>query len=134
LARSSSIAEAPWRRHALLGIHHAFTTPLQLCRQMQNSRPMKNLAQGLCLAAGLAICPVGAHKAAAQDVCAPNWTAAQYKSFGDIQTEIKKLFGQVRILRVALCGEGGTAYFQVVIISGQGEVRRVQINAATETN
>jgi len=95
---------------------------------------MKNLMQGLCLAAGLAVSPAGALEAAAQDACAPNWTTAQYKSFGDIQTEIKKLFGQVRILRVALCGEGGSAYFQVVIISGQGEVRRVQISAATETN
>lgn len=95
---------------------------------------MKNLVGGLYLAAGLAVCPVGALKAAAQGTCVPNWTTAQYKSFGDIQTEVKKLFGQVRILRVALCGEGGSAYFQVIIISGQGEVRRVQINAATETN
>lgn len=71
--------------------------------------------------------PLGA---AAQDGCAPNWTANQYKSFGDLQSEIKKQFGEVRILRVALCGEGGNAYFQIVIISGQGEVRRVQIAAA----
>ena len=83
---------------------------------------------------GLAACPAVAINAAAQDVCAPNWTTTQYKSFGDIQIEIKKQFGDVRILRVALCGEGGAAYFQIVIISGQGEVRRVQIAASTETN
>ena len=88
----------------------------------------------MLLVAALAACPAGATKAAAQDACAPNWTTAQYKSFGDIQIEIKKQFGEVRILRVALCGEGGAAYFQIVIISGQGEVRRVQIAAATETN
>ena len=95
---------------------------------------MKKLAQKMLLVAALAACPAGTIKAAAQDTCAPNWTTAQYKSFGDIQIEIKKQFGEVRILRVALCGEGGTAYFQIVIISGQGEVRRVQIAAATETN
>lgn len=67
---------------------------------------------------------------AAQSPCAPNWTANQYKSFGAVQNEIKKQFGEVRILRVALCGEGGDAYFQIVIISGQGEVRRVQIAAS----
>ncbi len=84
------------------------------------------LATTLALGAGLV-------DAAAQSRCAPNWTANQYKSFGDVQSEIKKQFGEVRILRVALCGEGGDAYFQIVIISGQGEVRRVQIAASTET-
>ena len=94
---------------------------------------MKKLAQKMRFAgfvAGLAACPAGAMSAAAQDACAPNWATTQYKSFGDIQIEIKKQFGEVRILRVALCGEGGAAYFQIVIISGQGEVRRVQIAAA----
>ncbi len=94
---------------------------------------MRHLAQKLLLAA-LAACPAGALTAAAQDTCAPNWTATQYKSFGDIQVEIRKQFGNVRILRIALCGEGGAAYFQIVIISGQGEVRRVQIAASTEVN
>jgi hypothetical protein len=117
-----------------LSIHDAFTAPLQLCRKEQNARPMKRMAQRLLLAASLAACPAGAFEAGAQDACAPNWTTAQYKSFGDIQIEIKKLFGEVRILRVALCGEGGAAYFQIVIISVQGEVRRLQIPAATESN
>jgi hypothetical protein len=90
---------------------------------------MKNIAQIMLLAA-YAIWHAGSPEATAQEGCAPNWTANQYKSFGDIQTEIKKQFGEVRILRVALCGEGGTAYFQIVIISGHGEVRRVQISAA----
>jgi hypothetical protein len=115
-----------------LSIHDAFTAPLQLCRKEQNAQSMKKLAQKMLLVglvAGLAASPAGALRAAAQDSCAPNWTTAQYKSFGDIQIEIKKQFGEVRILRVALCGEGGAAYFQIVIISGQGEVRRVQIAA-----
>jgi uncharacterized membrane protein YkoI len=73
---------------------------------------------------------VGAPSARAQTTCAPNWTANQYKSFSDIQNEVKKQFGDVRILRVALCVEGGNAYFQIVIISGQGEVRRVKIAAS----
>jgi hypothetical protein len=63
--------------------------------------------------------------------CAPNWSTKGFKSFGDVQDEVKKRYGEVRILRVALCDPGGNAYFQVVIISGQGEVRRVQLAAAT---
>jgi hypothetical protein len=95
---------------------------------------MMKLVRKITLAGLAAFCPAGALMAQAQDICAPNWTTTQYKSFGDVQIEIRKRFGEVRILRVALCGEGGAAYFQIVIISGQGEVRRVQIAASTEAN
>lgn len=90
---------------------------------------MRKLAHTLLLSAVGAFA-VGATEPAAQNNCAPNWTATEYKSFGDVQNEIKKQYGDVRILRVALCGEGGKAYFQVIIISGQGEVRRVQLAAS----
>jgi hypothetical protein len=90
---------------------------------------MKLFVQHLALAA-LAVLCVGVSDAAAQTSCAPNWTANHYKSFSDIQNEVKKQFGDVRILRVALCVEGSDAYFQIVIISGQGEVRRVKIAAS----
>lgn len=62
--------------------------------------------------------------------CTPNWTAKKYKPFGKVQHEIKKRYGDVRILRVALCGEGEGAFFQIVIISGTGSLSRVQIAAA----
>ena len=73
---------------------------------------------------------VGTQELPAQDDCARNWTASDYKSFGDIQSEIEAQYGNVRILRVALCDPGGNAYFQIVILSGQGEVRRVQLAAS----
>ncbi len=72
----------------------------------------------------------GTIQSTAQTDCVPNWTANEYKSFGDIQSEIKNQYGEVRILRVALCDEGANAYFLVVIISGQGEVRRIQLAAS----
>jgi len=62
--------------------------------------------------------------------CTPNWTAKKYKPFDKVQNEVKKRYGDVRILRVALCGEGAGAYFQIVIISGKGSVSRVQIAAS----
>jgi hypothetical protein len=67
---------------------------------------------------------------AAQQECAANWSTSEYKSFGDLQNEVKKRYGEVRILRVALCNPGDKPYFQVVIISDHGEVRRVQVGAA----
>jgi hypothetical protein len=68
-------------------------------------------------------------RAAAQE-CAASWSPTEYKSFGALQSEVKKRYGEVRILRVALCDAGGAPYFQVVIISGHGEVRRIQVAAA----
>ena len=72
----------------------------------------------------------GVVQSAAQTNCVRNWTANEYKSFGDIQNEIKTQYGEVRILRVALCDQGANAYFLVVIISGEGEVRRIQLAAS----
>jgi len=83
----------------------------------------------LLLTAMLALA-VGATGTAAQDGCAPNWTSDRYRSYGDIQAQIKQQYGDVRVLRVALCGQGGNAYFRVVIISGGGEVKRLQLPAA----
>jgi hypothetical protein len=75
---------------------------------------------------------VGTTQPAAQGSCVPNWTSDEYKSFGTVQSEIRKQYGDVRILRVALCQQGGDAYFQVVIISGQGKVQRVRLAAAAK--
>ncbi|NJM33355.1 MAG: hypothetical protein HC850_00210 [Rhodomicrobium sp.] len=91
---------------------------------------MKRLAQILVLAGAAALFAQTGDAAAQTANCASNWTAHQYKSFSALQNEIKKQFGDVRILRVSLCGEGGNAYFQIVIISGQGKVQRVQIAAS----
>lgn len=90
---------------------------------------MKRLAHKILLTA-IAALALGIKEPAAQSNCAQNWTANEYKSFAVIQSEIRKQYGEVRILRVALCDKGGNAYFQVVIMSGQGEVRRVQLVAA----
>jgi hypothetical protein len=73
---------------------------------------------------------VATHPAASQNSCVPNWTTDEYKSFGDLQDEIKKQYGEVRILRVALCQQDGKAYFHVIIISDQGKVQRIQLTAS----
>lgn len=62
-------------------------------------------------------------------MCTANWSAKKYKPYDKVQSEVKRRYGDVRILRVALCGEGPGAYFQIVIISGTGSVSRVQITA-----
>ena len=90
---------------------------------------MNKVVYKFLIAAVLAL-SVGTQELPAQANCAPNWTANDYKSFSDIQSEIEARYGKVRILRVALCNAGGNAYFQIVILSGQGEVHRIQLAAS----
>lgn len=89
---------------------------------------MNEFAKVLTVLALLTVAPFQG-KASAQQ-CAANWSTSEYKSFGAVQNEVRQLYGEVRILRVVLCNPAGNPYFQVVIISGQGEVRRVQVAAA----
>jgi azurin len=84
------------------------------------------------LLAVIAALAVAASPATAQSSCAPNWTSDEYKSFGDLQNEVKKQYGEVRILRVALCQQDGKAYFHVIIISDEGKVQRVQLTASAK--
>ena len=88
---------------------------------------MKLLAKTIILLFFLTAVAAPGHAAAQQ--CAANWSTSGYKSFGDLQNEVRKRYGEVRILRVALCSDGDNPYFQVVIISEHGEVRRVQVTA-----
>jgi hypothetical protein len=62
--------------------------------------------------------------------CSTSWTAKDYKTFRNIQSEVKSSFGDGRILRVFLCKEGKEAYFRVLFISGEGAVSRIRISAA----
>jgi hypothetical protein len=89
---------------------------------------MKEFAKILTMLVLLAAAPFQGEAAAQQ--CAANWSTSEYKSFGTLQNEVRQRYGEVRILRVVLCNPGDNPYFQVVIISGQGEVRRVQVTAA----
>ena len=89
---------------------------------------MTLIAKGLILLLLFAASPMQG-QAAAQE-CTASWSPNEYKSFGTLQSEVRKRYGQVRILRVALCDTGGQPYFQVVIISDHGEVRRIQVAAA----
>lgn len=97
----------------------------------KNAELMTRKTPAILFAALTALIAI-ASPAAAQSGCVPNWTTDEYKSFGDLQDEVKKQYGEVRILRVALCQQDGKAYFHVIIISDQGKVQRIQLTAAAK--
>lgn len=60
--------------------------------------------------------------------CTSSWSTQEYKSFGQIRSEILGKFAGARIMSVQLCGEGLNAYIRVTIDTGR-EVRTVRIGA-----
>lgn len=85
---------------------------------------MIRLIASLILIAGLLPGPVHAAKG-----CNTTWTKGSFKSFRQIESEVRAAHGDVKILRVLLCGEGANAYFQVVVLNRSGTVQNLRIAA-----
>lgn len=62
--------------------------------------------------------------------CKANWNAKGYRPFESVQNEVRERYGNVKVLRVSLCGEGDVAYFHIVIISERGAVNSIQVAAS----
>jgi hypothetical protein len=62
--------------------------------------------------------------------CRANWSAQSYKTFESIQNEVQRRYANTKILRISLCGKGKNAYFQIVVITDQGLVKRMQFAAS----
>ena len=50
--------------------------------------------------------------------CTSSWSKSGYKSYSQIQREVRQRLGDARIVRVELCGSGASAYFRVIAIVG----------------
>ncbi len=61
--------------------------------------------------------------------CNTTWTKGGYKSYRQVESEVRSQHGDVKILRVMLCGEGEGAYFQVVVLNPGGKVQNVRVAA-----
>lgn len=48
--------------------------------------------------------------------CTSSWSSSSYKSYAQIKREVRGRLGDARIVRVELCGSGGSAYFRVIAI------------------
>lgn len=48
--------------------------------------------------------------------CTSSWSSSSYKSYSQIKREVTARLGNARIVRVELCGSGGSAYFRVIAI------------------
>jgi hypothetical protein len=85
----------------------------------------------LIIAATLSLC-IGLSGIAipgqAADDCVRSWSPKEYKSFGQVQSEVLTRHIGARIISVQLCGRGAGARIRVTIDNGH-EIQTVTINA-----
>lgn len=89
---------------------------------------MLRLLLFILIASGFAA-PAGHAAGMGKLSCVSSWPAGQYKTYRQVQSDIKNRFGHVRILKVALCGQDTHAYFHVVVMTNRGVVQTLRIDA-----
>ncbi len=57
---------------------------------------------------------------AVAQACTTSWSKSQYKSYAQVQSEVRSRVGNARVLSVELCGSGASAYFRVVVLTENG--------------
>jgi hypothetical protein len=89
---------------------------------------MRPLAITFLALAGLVAASAGRPSLALAD-CSASWSKSKFKSYGQVQADVRGQFGDVRILKVALCGQGAKPYFQILVMDNNGVVRTLHIGA-----
>jgi len=79
---------------------------------------MKHLCAALLLATAL----WHGEPALAKEACTHTWDKGEYKTFKQVEEELKGRLGNAKILRLSLCGATNDHYFQVTILEASGKV------------
>jgi hypothetical protein len=89
---------------------------------------MRRLAVTISVLGGLVAASSG-WAAQAQAECISSWSTSKYKSYNQVQADVRSRFGNVRILKVALCVQNSGSYFQIVVMNNKGVVRTLRMSA-----
>jgi hypothetical protein len=76
----------------------------------------------LCAALLLATVLWHGETACAKEACTHTWDKGEYKTFKQVEEELKERLGNAKILRLSLCGVANDHYFQVTILEASGKV------------
>jgi hypothetical protein len=67
--------------------------------------------------------------ALAKDTCTHTWGKGKYKTFKQVQRELKERHSNAKILRFSLCAADDTHYFLVTILEATGKVLVIRVPA-----
>jgi hypothetical protein len=94
--------------------------------RMLNSEPiMKRLS------AAIFVCFLvfGAGRTFAKDTCTHTWVKGNYKTFRQVEAELRAKLSDAKILRFSLCRSEKEHYFQVTILQAVGKVLVIRLPA-----
>jgi hypothetical protein len=67
--------------------------------------------------------------ALAKEGCIQSWHKGNFKTFEQLQKELRERFMDGKILRLSLCGTDSGHYFMVTVLEASGKVRVIQLPA-----
>ncbi len=82
----------------------------------------------LCAALLIVTAFCGIDGACAKETCTHTWGKGNFKTFRQVQEELRAVIGEGKIIRLSLCAGASDHYFQVTILEPSGKV--VVINLA----
>jgi hypothetical protein len=65
----------------------------------------------------------------AKDTCTHTWAKGNYKTFKQVQGELRERLSNAKILKFSLCGSANEHYFQVTILKLSGKVLVIRVPA-----
>ena len=71
----------------------------------------------------------GSFAAEAKEACSHNWVKGHYKSFRQIEQELSATLGEIKILRMAICGTDPDRFFSITFLNHEGTVKTVRVPA-----
>ncbi|WP_127076929.1 hypothetical protein [Rhodomicrobium lacus] len=66
---------------------------------------------------------------ASEATCSASWTRGNYKTYQQIQDELKDRLRNAKILKLSLCASASEPYFQATILNESGKVVIVKLAA-----
>jgi hypothetical protein len=67
--------------------------------------------------------------ARAKDTCAFAWGKGNFKSYKQVEKELRGWLTNAKILRLSLCGSANDHYFLATILEAAGKVRVIRVPA-----
>jgi hypothetical protein len=83
----------------------------------------------ICAVLFLSLSVFGSDPARAKDSCTFAWAKGHFKSYKEVEHELRGWLTNAKILRLSLCGSGNDHYFLATILEAAGKVHVVRLPA-----
>jgi hypothetical protein len=83
----------------------------------------------ICAVLFVSLIIFGGDSARAKDSCSFAWAKGHFKSYKEVERELRGWLTNGKILRLSLCGSGNDHYFLATILEAAGKVHVIRLPA-----